>query len=239
MEQDIINPIPSKPFKPWYKRSWFIALAIFIVFWFGVPTVLDIFFPRKISINNPPANSSLPKIAATDVWTKDDPTLGLAEAPVAIVEFADFQCPFCKDSVPVLKELLKSFPEAVKVQFRDSPITSIHTEALAAAEAANCAGRQNKYWLYHDALYNQQDNLKLETYNSIATSLNLDIDQFNRCLNGHLTLSEIKEDYEYGQKFGVTGTPTFFVNGRLMAGHIPLDLWKKIIPMVLKEDLKK
>lgn len=225
--------------KPWYKKTWFIGLSVFIVLWFGVPLVFNLFFPRNLPIDDSQNSVASRQSIASEVWTKDDPMLGVSEAPIAIVEFGDFQCPFCKDSEPVISQLLAKYPEAIKLQFRDSPITSLHPEALAAAEAANCAGQQGKYWPYHQVLYTKQDSLNLTTYQSIATDLGINLDQFNRCLSGHLTLAEIKEDYETGQKLGVTGTPTFFVNGRLLAGHIPLELWDKIIPLVLKEDLNK
>ncbi len=237
MEQEILNQNPTP--KPWHKRGWFIGLGIFIIVWFGVPAVFDIFFPRLLPSTGNNKNLSLPPPVGGEIWAKDAPILGYSDAPISIVEFADFQCPYSKQSEPVMRQLLAKYPEVIKIQFRDKPLTDIHTEALTAAEAANCAGRQNKYWEYNQALFNQQDLLKAETYQAIAQTLGLNLEKFSACLNGHLTLAKVKVDFEAAQKLGVNGTPTFFVNGRRLAGHLPLDLWEKIIAMVIQADIKK
>lgn len=237
METD--NNYLNTPVKPWYKKGWFIVLVLFLIIWFGVPLIFNALFPRELPTNTSNNNLNLPTPVLGEIWTTDDPYLGNSSAPIAIVEFGDFQCPFCKESEAVVRQLLAKYPDAIKLQFRDNPITDIHPEALAAAEAANCAGQQNKYWEYHYALYDQQEALGLDTYNNIAVSLGLDTSKFSRCLNGHLTLAEVKADYEAGQSLGVTGTPTFFVNGRKIAGNLPIELWDKIIPMVIQADLQK
>ncbi len=110
---------------------------------------------------------------------------------------------------------------------------------IAAAEAARCANQQGKFWEYHDQLFEQQDNLGASLYTALAQSLKLDMDKFNSCLNGHLTLAKVKKDYEDGLAAGVIGTPTFFVNGYPLSGALPLAVWDQIITAALKDKFKK
>ena len=228
--------------KPWFKRPWFISIVVLVVLWFGIPLLLRVF---NIDDNNivttpsPEINLPMASIPITRLETSDDPWQGSPVAPLVIVEFGDFQCPFCKEAAPILKEVLKRYPEAVKFIYRDFPVSSIHSEAITAAEAANCAYRQGKFWQYHDALFERQDDLGSELYLALAQSLRLDTEEFSNCLSQHQALAEIQSDFSDGVAAGVSGTPAWFVNGRKIEGVLTLELWQKLIDYLIISEFKQ
>lgn len=240
MAQDFIELIPKKR---WYRQWWFIVLVIAGALWFGLPLLLPLIPGNNIESSKDftavPGAKTLSTSQPIDVTSQDDPAWGIAAAPVVIVEFGDFQCPFCREAEAALRQVRQKYSDGVRFIYRDFPIADIHSEAIAAAEAANCAGQQGKYWPYHDQLFVQQDNLGSDLYQSLAQSLGLEMDKFNRCLQGRLTLAEIKDDYEAGLAAGVSGTPTFFVNGYPVRGVLPFDAWQQIIAAVLKAKFQK
>lgn len=228
--------------KPWYKSAWFISIAGLVVLWFGIPLILNFFTgTQPAPAINPSAEINLPlsPVPRTSLETADDPWLGSPVAPVVIVEFGDFQCPFCRESVTIIKQVLKKYPEAVKIIYRDFPVVSIHPESVPAAEAANCAARQGKFWQYHDALFDNQDNLGTELYLSISRILKLNEEEFSQCLSQHQTLSEIQADLSVGVSAGINGTPAWFVNGRKVEGVLSLELWQKLIDYLVVEELEQ
>jgi protein-disulfide isomerase len=166
--------------------------------------------------------------------TSDDPNLGSPEAKVVIVVFEDFQCPFCRKNQEDLKKIVETYGDKVFLIFRDFPIPSVHPEAEAAAEAANCAFQQGKFWEYHDQLFARQDELSARTYNQIAETLGLDISAFNRCVNTKAYSKEIEADVKAGQDLGVIGTPTFFINGQMFPGVLTYDFMDKVIQLLLR-----
>ncbi len=236
--------IPNQPTKPWFKRAWFISLVVLVFIWFGSPLLLKLLYPNGLPLKVETSTElDLPvaQIPLNRIQTPDDPWFGSPVAPVVIVEFGDFQCPFCRQAVPIIKEVLRKYPEAVKIIYRDFPVSSIHAEAITAAEAANCAFKQGGneiFWPYHDGLFARQDNLGRELYLSLAQSLGLDMEVFTRCLNQHLTLAEIQDDVSDGLTAGVTGTPAWFINGRKIEGVIPIDIWQKIIDYIILNEFK-
>src|SRR5215469_8800924 len=151
------------------------------------------------------------------------------EAPVTIVEFSDFQCPFCKKSESTLNDLLAKYRGLVKLAYMDFPLGEIHPEAQKAAEAARCAGEQGKFWEYHDALYADQTKLKGADLLAHARALNLDEKSFRSCLDSGKFASKIQADLGQGQKLGVAGTPGFFINGVFLSGAQPQAEFDKII----------
>jgi len=178
----------------------------------------------------------------------DDPVRGNSDAPITIIEFSDFQCPFCaRFHVQTLPLLLENYIDTgkVKLVYRDFPIQSIHPNAIAAAVAAECADDQGKYWQYHDKLFeNQSQWNKLETsevidmFDQYAESLELDTELFNSCLMSGKHIEEIKNDLDDGRKYGVTGTPGFFIgNDELgfveVKGAQPFENFQKIIDLQL------
>lgn len=168
----------------------------------------------------------------------DDPILGNPEAPVAIVEFGDFQCPFCKRFFDTTeKKIIDTYVKTGKAKliYRDFPLTSIHEWAQKTAEASECADEQGKFWPYHDLLYQRQDMFSITNLKTWAREIGLDGARFNQCLDSGKYAKEVEEDLAAGQAAGVNGTPATFINGRLIAGAVPFAQFQAII----EEELKK
>lgn len=153
-----------------------------------------------------------------NVSVDDDPSLGPKDAPITIVEFADYECPFCAEAVPMVKQLLEDNPGSIRFVLRDFPLEHIHPNAFKAAEAANCAADQGKYWEMHDLLFSSQDELTEEKFIEHATELQLDTAQFTECLSSGKYIDEIRHDMHEGREYQVNGTPTFFINGQRLIG---------------------
>jgi predicted DsbA family dithiol-disulfide isomerase/predicted RNA-binding protein with TRAM domain len=150
------------------------------------------------------------------------------DAKVAIVEFSDFQCPFCSRVGPTLTRINQEYPEDVKVVFKHLPL-SFHNKAMGAAQAAEAAGKQGKFWEMHDLLFQNQRALSDEKYLEWAGQLSLDVEKFNKDMASAEVKNQIESDKREASKLGVTGTPGFFINGRFLSGARPFDSFKTII----------
>jgi protein-disulfide isomerase len=157
----------------------------------------------------------------------DGPSRGSATAKVTIVEFSDFQCPFCARVEPTLAQVLARYPD-VRIVFRHNPL-AFHANAALAAEAAVAAGWQGKFWEMHDKLFANQGELDRQGLESRAAELGLDLDAFRHALDTHAARAGIDADVALGQKLGVRGTPTFFIDGRVVQGAQPLAELEKVI----------
>jgi protein-disulfide isomerase len=175
--------------------------------------------------NNVRVNLEVPRIS---VSLDDDPTRGPKDAPVQIVMFSDFQCPFCSRVEATIKQVRDTYGDKVAVTFRDYPL-SFHQNAEKAAEAANCANKQGKYWEFHDSLFANQAQLSVADLKKKAEDMKLDTAAFNQCLDSGEMKAEIDKDTKEGSTYGVTGTPASFVNGRFLSGAQPYDAFKKVI----------
>jgi protein-disulfide isomerase len=152
------------------------------------------------------------------VSTDDDPSRGgPADAPVTIVEFSDFQCPFCSRAESVVDDVMKKYGNKVHLVYRDYPL-SFHPNAENAAMASECAKEQGKYWEMHNAMFGNQSKLAATDLVETAGGLGMDKDKFKTCLDSGKFRSEVQHDFQDGQKYGVTGTPTFFINGIMIVG---------------------
>lgn len=156
------------------------------------------------------------------------PTLGPKGAPVKVVEFADFQCPFCKRAEDTVKAMREKYGDKVQLVFMDFPL-SFHQHAMQAASAARCAGEQDKFWQYHDALFADQSKLAPADLKATAKKLGLDTAKFDACLDKGTYDAAIQQDVAEGRKLNVTGTPTFFIDGRQLVGAQPLPQFQEII----------
>lgn len=185
---------------------------------------------RKTTIQVTPLQPALPLL---EVSADDDPWTGTDHAPVTIIEFSDFECPYCQRSVPILKELLDKYPGKLKLVYRDFPGPN-HQQALSAAEAAQCAAEQNRFWDYHDALFNRQRAEDTWNFSQLAETLGLSLAPFTTCMNDHRYREEVLRDLQDGLKLGVTSTPTFFVNGRPLVGARPYSDFQSIIESFLR-----
>lgn len=172
-----------------------------------------------------------------EVSADDDPFLGDENAPITIIEFSDFQCPYCgkfdEDTLPELKE---KYIDTGKIKFiyRDYPL-EFHQYAQKAAEASECAHEQDKYWEYHDILFKNQNDLTVDDLKKYAADLKLDTNKFNECLDSSKYKEEVEKDFNDGQSYGVSGTPAFFVNGILISGAQPFSAFEEIIEQELNK----
>ncbi len=153
---------------------------------------------------------------------------GNPSAPVIIVEFSDFQCPFCRRAHATLNELLAKYNGQVSLAYRDFPLREIHPQAESAAEASRCAGEQGKFWEYHDLLFSSA-KLDRDALLEYARSLKLDAKQFDSCLASSKYADKVEHDLQDGEQAGVAGTPGFFINGIAFSGARPAAAFEKII----------
>lgn len=157
-----------------------------------------------------------------------DPFFGPENAEVTIVEYSDFQCPYCTRVVPTINQIKEKYGDRVKIVFKDFPLSS-HPYAQKAAEAAQCAHEQGRFWEYHDTLFANQGSLGIASLKQYASGLGLDTEQFNSCLNSGKYAAEVQEDFSDGRAAGVSGTPTFFINGKKLVGAQPFSVFESAI----------
>jgi protein-disulfide isomerase len=165
---------------------------------------------------------------ATAVTVDASRVKGRPDAPVTIVEFSDFQCPYCRRVVDTLKDVAAKYSAEVRIAFRDFPLR-IHPDAQLAAEAARCAVDQGKFWEYHDVLFDNQDKLDRAGLLDHARALNLKEAVFQGCLDSGKYKDAVEKDLQEGQTVGVNGTPAFFINGVFLSGAQPASAFEKVI----------
>lgn len=169
-----------------------------------------------------------------EVASDGEPALGADGAPVTIVEFSDFQCPYCRQVQPTLKRLMAEYEGKVKLVFRDFPLRNIHPQAQKASEAAQCAAEQHKFWPYHDKLF-AATSLHMDDLKKYAQELELHVEQFTACLDSNKHASGINADMQAGQNAGVNATPTFFVNGSVLSGAASYEHFKEVVDAALEQ----
>lgn len=173
---------------------------------------------------------SQPQVVRYDVPVDDDPAIGPADAPITIIEFSDYECPYCRRwHNEVFNRLIETYPEQVRLIYRDFPLSSIHANAFAAAEAANCANEQGAFWEFHDRLFSMELGLGMEAYRSYASQLGLDTQAFIKCLESGRYRDEVQADYDFAAELGVRSTPTFFINGIAIVGAQPFEVFQQVI----------
>lgn len=168
-----------------------------------------------------------------DVALGSNPPFGSPDAKITIVEFADYQCPFCARFIPSLKEILKKYDGKVKWVYRDFPLREIHPEAAPAAIAARCAGQQGKFWEAHGKLFDNYASLNNDLYVAMGKELGLDAAKYEACRADPTTAAAVMNDQMDGNKYGVQGTPTYFVNGRKAPGDA------REMTRIIEEELAK
>lgn len=157
------------------------------------------------------------------------PQRGPPDAPVTIVEFSDFQCPYCGRFTPVLRQVLAAYPTKVRLVYRYFPLSTIHPEAQKAAEAAACASNQGKFWEMHDTLFAEQGDLGVIALKEKGKRLGLDAALFDQCLDGGMASPVVAADVDAGAKLGIGATPTSFVNGRFVDGAVTFEQMTALI----------
>jgi protein-disulfide isomerase len=175
-----------------------------------------------------------------DVPIGDNPILGPADAPITIIEFSDYQCPYCRKwVVEAWPKIQAAYPGKIRLVYRDFPLYSIHPESEGAAIAAWCAGDQQKYWEFHDLLFSDQLPFGQDSYIKYAAQVNLDVDQFTKCITTQQFKTVVSDNYNYASNLGVNSTPTFFVNGIPMVGAQPFEAFKDLIDKELAGQIPK
>jgi protein-disulfide isomerase len=175
-----------------------------------------------------------PDLPRINVSVDDDPSVGPADAPVTIIQFAEYQCPYCGTARKSLEQVEKAYPGKVRLVFRDFPL-GFHDRAIPAAVAANCAEKQGKYWEVHDALMTNQRALEEADLERVAREAKLDLEKWQACRQDPAMEDEIKKDMADGTEAGVSGTPAFFVNGVFLNGALPFERFKAVIDRELSK----
>ncbi|MBI5466569.1 MAG: thioredoxin domain-containing protein [Candidatus Kerfeldbacteria bacterium] len=177
------------PHRFWIVGGVIIVVAVAVIVWFNKSKP---FYP---DINSP------------------RPVKGSSEADITLQEFSDFQCPACLAAQPVVQDVIKTFSDRLKLEYKHYPLVTIHTQAFRAALAAECANDQGKFWEYHDLLFANQPSFSTDELLGYASQLDLKADSFAACLDSRAKTSVVRADVAEGGKRGVNATPTFFLNG--------------------------
>lgn len=219
-----------------------IANILFGFFWFRSKNVQA--FGLQDSVQNNPAPQApapKPQIQGTGQVqdfniTRSDHVRGNFDAPITLVEYSDFQCPYCGRHLPTLNKILNDYEGEVRLVYKHFPL-SFHENSEKAAEASECASEQGKFWEYHDKLFeNQAGGYSIASFKQWASDLNLDTSKFNDCLDSGKYASRVQADEADGQNRGVEGTPATFVNGQLVSGAVPYESFKTLIDQILNNN---
>jgi protein-disulfide isomerase len=159
----------------------------------------------------------------------NDPVRGAMNAAVTIIEFSDFQCPFCARVTPTIAKLRETYGNSIRIVWKDFPLENIHPQAAKAAEAGHCAADQGKYWEFHDRLFANQSRLQPEALKEHAAAVGLDAKAFAACLDSGRYAARVQQGVKEGQALGVSSTPTFFINGRMVTGAHPYETFAAVI----------
>jgi protein-disulfide isomerase len=157
------------------------------------------------------------------------PAKGPEEAPITLIEFSDFECPFCYRVIPTLDQVRETYGDQVRVVYRQFPLNSIHPHAQITAEASLCADAQGRFWEMHDEIFERRGRVDADELKGMAADLGLDTEAFGACLDSREFQNRVQEDFEAGRKAGVTGTPALFINGRFLNGAQPFAVVSRII----------
>ncbi|HLO48587.1 MAG TPA: thioredoxin domain-containing protein [Kamptonema sp.] len=164
----------------------------------------------------------------------DSPTTGSPSQKIVLLEFSDFQCPFCSRAHNTVNQFMAKHQDKVTLAFKHFPLIKIHPQAMPAAKAAWAAQQQGKFWEYHNALFEQQQQLSEELYGAIANKLNLNLDKFNSDRNSPAATAAIEKDIQIAQTLGIDGTPFFILNGTTFSGAVELSEMENILAKTIK-----
>lgn len=162
----------------------------------------------------------------------DSPTKGAGDSTIVLVEFSDFQCPFCAIAHTTVNQFMDKYQDRVTLTYKHLPLTSIHSEAMSAAQASWAAQQQGKFWEYHDALFKEQNQLGEDLYVKIATDLKLDLEKFNQDRNSEAAKAAVEKDLVLAKSLGISGTPFFILNGETFSGALELAEMEEIFNRV-------
>lgn len=191
-----------------------------------------------VAQSNPDVPVETPQIVRYEVPVDDDPYLGSEAAPITIIEFSDYECPYCRQwHSEVYTKLLDTYGDQIRFVYRDFPLESIHVNAKPAAEAANCANEQGFFWEYHDLLFSMELGLSSEAYQEYANQLGMDEEAFQECVESGRYQQEVQSDFDFAANLGVRSTPTFFINGIAVVGAQPFEVFQQVIEKELAGEI--
>ena len=225
MEQ---TPLP--PDTVTFKRSYLYSVLVVLAFAVGI-LVGYVIWGRNQGTSPTAANAPTEQVARRyDIPTEGFSSIGPEDAPITLVEFSDYQCPYCEKWYDqVYKQLWAAYPGKIRFVYRNLPLTQIHPQSMNAAEASMCAGDQNAFWKFHDKLFENASSLNDDLYATLAADLGLDTAAFETCMNDHKHKAAIEADMQFAIDLGVQSTPTFFINGLAIVGAQPLSVFQQVI----------
>lgn len=227
-----------------FKRSHFYSVLVILAFGVGILVGYVIWgrgttaqAAQQPSGQIAEAPTTEPQFVRYDIPTEGYPSFGPADAPITIVEFSDFQCPFCRRfHDDTYQALLDAYPNQIRFVYRNLPLTSIHPDAMPSAVASLCANDQNAYWDYHEKLFSSEA-LDEATFIEYATDLSLNVDEFTACLSSGKHDEFIQQDMDFALGLGIQSTPTFFINGLAIVGAQPLSSFQQLIDQELAGEI--
>ncbi len=245
MENSLEPGRKQKPDTITFRRSTFFAMLLPIAFVLGLAAGY-VFWGLNPSVNETGQTANSVPTAVVqgeqavrrfDVPEEGNYAYGAADAPITIIEFSDYECPYCRKwHADTWKPLREQYADKIRLVYRDLPLSNIHPNAISAAEAANCAGEQGQYYPYHEKLLDG-DTLGQPVYEQYAADLKLDMTQFKECVSTRKYKDEVQADLDYAVNLGVTSTPTFFINGIPLVGAQPLSVFQQVIEKELAGEI--
>lgn len=210
--------------RPWFRRGWGIAILGYLLVT-GILGIVFLVSSRRAPLSRTPSPLDTVRTGgftearsvgttvdlSAPIFSERDPAIGSERPKLVIVEYSDFQCPFCRAAFPIIREAVTSYGDrGLRLVYRDFPVDEIHPEARGATEAAQCAHAQGKFWAYHDKLFQNADTLDATSLARYAEQIGLDRTQFDACVASRQFRQAVEEDSQAGVKLGVKGTPTWF-----------------------------
>lgn len=224
------------------KNPYLIPLAVIIA---GAIIAGAVIFTKNsqeetssLTANKPSETSTVSKPSEIPTINTEGHIRGNPDAPVTIVEYSDFQCPFCSRFHPTVKQILADYPDQVNWVYKHFPLDQIHSQARPAAEASECVWEQkgdDGFWQFADLLFENQARLGGALYEELAGDLELDMSQFENCISSRKHKDKVEADYQEGIKAGVRGTPGSLVGGELVSGAVPYDVLKTAVEKALSD----
>jgi protein-disulfide isomerase len=248
-EQNVSDPVQKAGETVVFKRSHFYAIMVVFAFavgilvgyvaWGRAPAGQQVAVaPAQAPAAQAAGPEADPAFTRYDIPTEGFPSIGPENAEIVLVEFSDYQCPFCKRWYDqVYQQLLTAYPGKIRLVYRNLPLTSLHPDAMSAAVAGQCADEQGSFWQFHDKLFSEEYGLGRSAYTQYASDLQLDTSAFEACLDSGKFDKFIQEDMDFSLNLGVRSTPTFFVNGLAIVGAQPLDVFKQVIDKELAGEI--
>lgn len=250
IKEKLDEAVRKSYFKPWRKRlsgrilTIALIILIFIALYFAFTFFANLWHLSRGDIYNEDSRSWISvgqyqenQQGISALLTEDDPALGSDEPLIYIVAYESFACPFCKDNQKDIQQVLDKYNGLVRFIFKDFPTESLHPNVFEAHLAAGCAQDQDKFWEYHDVLFANQEQHTKSDLKKYAENLGLNTAEFDACLDNEEHAQEIRQDFAQGVDLGVVGTPSYVINGQLVPGEIPFDIWEQILAYLIQQEL--